>query len=129
MKTIFLLTVCLGFAVTSMAQKAQKTADYSYPDYATADTAKKSFVKRWKQGMTLYNTMCSKCHNKTVEGKAVIPDFSLPQLLDYEMRIAYVAHGDQLTDRFITDEEMTRIILYLQYKKKTGVPIRQASVL
>jgi hypothetical protein len=126
MKTVFFLAICLGFAVASTAQKA---VEFTYPETAVADTAKKNFVKRWKQGQTLYNLSCSKCHNKTVNGKSVIPDFSLPQLLDYEMRIAYESHGEQLTDRFVSDEEMQRIILFLQYKKKTGVPIRQASVL
>lgn len=129
MKTVFFLAICLGFAVMSAAQKAGKAAGFTYPETAVADTAKKSFVKRWKQGQVLYNLSCSKCHNKTVNGKSVIPDFSLPQLLDYEMRISYDAHGEQLTDRFVSDEEMQRIILFLQYKKKTGVPIRQASVL
>ncbi|MFM9911165.1 MAG: hypothetical protein ACKVOW_17630, partial [Chitinophagaceae bacterium] len=106
----------------SINTNAQKKDAFDYPD-DIADTAKKTFVKQFKQGIALYKITCSKCHNKTVDGKQIIPDFSLPQLMDYEMRIA-PEHGEQLTDRFITDDELARIIIFLRYKKKTGVLVR-----
>jgi cytochrome c553 len=100
--------------------------EFDYPD-DIKDTAKKSFQKQFKQGHIIYITTCGNCHNKTVNGKSVIPDFSLPQLMDYEMRIS-PDHGDNLSDRFISDEEMQRVITFLRYKKKTGVNVRPGPV-
>ena len=104
-----------------------QSIQFNYPE-EIADTAKKTFEKKIKQGHAIYITTCGSCHNKSVNGKTVIPDFSLPQLLDYEMRMS-PEHGDQLTDRFISDEEMERVILFLRYKKNSGVPVRPGPVL
>lgn len=117
------------FLVNSLAGIAQKKTEYTFPDDVVADTAKKSFVKQFNQGQILYNISCAQCHNmKDAKNKLVIPDFSLPQLMDYEMRL-YPQHAEKLSDTFVTDVEMNKIILFLRYKKKTGVTVTPKSVL
>lgn len=127
------ITVIVAFSLIAYSGFAQsKTSklpkiEFDYPD-DIVDTAKKSFEKKFKQGQVIYITTCGSCHNKTVNGKQIIPDFSLPQLLDYEMRMA-PEHGDKLTDRFISDQEMERVLIFLRYKKKSGVDVRPGPVL
>jgi cytochrome c553 len=112
----------LLFCLLATSLRAQKKAEFTYPEDALADTAKKSFEKQFKQGKILYNLTCSKCHNMKVEGKDVIPDFSLPQLMDYEMRI-YPQHVEELPDAKLADYEMQKIIVFLRYKTRTGKTI------
>lgn len=106
----------------SASGKSMPMPGYTFPD-DIADTAKKTFVTDFRKGHRIYLITCGSCHNKTVNGKEVIPDFSLPQLLDYEMRL-YQEHGDTLTDRFVTDDEMQKVITFLRYKKPSGVLVR-----
>lgn len=104
-----MLAFCLG-------SFAQKKAEFDYPEYlATDDSTKKAFVKQFSQGRILYNITCAKCHNL----KGVIPDFSLPQLMDYEMKL-YPVHMEKLNETKIADEELQKIILFLRFKKKSG---------
>lgn len=97
---------------------------FEYPDDMTADTAKKRFLKEFNKGKILYNLTCAKCHNINVDEKQVIPDFSLPQLMDYEIRIQYQAHEDDLKETNVTHDELEFIVLYLRYKKKSGTPYK-----
>src|SRR5687767_8730334 len=97
----------------------KKKEAFIYPD-DIADTAKKAFVKQFNQGQVLYNLTSGQCHNKKINGKKIIPDFALPQLMDYEMRM-YTQHEDKLDDKHVRDEEMAKIVLFLRYKKRTGV--------
>lgn len=108
---VFLHTVVLG----------QKRVEYEYPEDVIADTARQSFVKQFKQGLALYKIGCAKCHTTIVKGKEVIPDFSVPQLMDYEIRI-WPQHQEQLGDTQITDDELAKIVLFLRYKKKNPKP-------
>lgn len=115
----FIVFIVLSFTCSATAQKKM---EFDYP-LDISDTAKKSFEKTFKQGRILYQMSCSKCHDTTVKGKLVIPDFSLPQLMDYEMRM-YPEHGEQLTDKYISDKDMEKIVAFLRYKKTTGVKFR-----
>jgi hypothetical protein len=99
---------------------AQKNAEYDMPEDSTAESSKKEFIKHFKQGKILYNISCAQCHTVKDGRKEIIPDFSVPQLMDYEMRFYYPEHQERLTDTKITDEEMNKIILFLRCKKKTG---------
>lgn len=108
--------LALGLAVIANVCDAQKKIGYTYPD-DIADSAKKSFVKQFNQGMILYKISCNKCHIKLINGKEVIPDFSLPQLMDYEIRI-FPEHNEKLTDNKVSDEELAKIVLFLRYKEK-----------
>ena len=120
MKYIFLFSLILisGFISHCSAQKKEA---FRYPDdIPDSDSAKKAFVKQFKQGQVLYNISCGQCHNKKINGKEIIPDFALPQLMDYEMRM-YAQHDDKLDDKHVRDDEMAKIVLFLRYKTKTGV--------
>ena len=118
--TIFLITL-------NHTCVAQNKAGFTYPE-DIVDSSKKDFEKQFSQGRTLYTLICSKCHNINENKKTIIPDFSLPQLMDYEMRI-YPEHANKLSDAFLTDVEMTKIILFLRYKEKSGRPVRPPSKL
>jgi len=119
---IIRLSFIVLLSLFSLKSKAQKKLTWEvYPDEATTDTAKKSFEKKFKQGIVLYKIGCAKCHAKAEKGKEIIPDFSLPQLMDYEIRI-WPQHREQLSDVQITDEELQKIILFLRFKKKSGPP-------
>jgi hypothetical protein len=113
---LFFVMLMMGLA---FAGSAQKKEEFTYPD-DIADTAKKAFVKQFNQGKVLYQISCGQCHNKKISGKDIIPDFSLPQLMDYEMRM-YEQHENKLDDKHVRDEEMAKIVLFLRYKKKSGV--------
>ena len=113
---LFFVILMTGFFYVGNAQKKEA---FTYPD-DIADTAKKAFVKQFNQGKVLYAISCGQCHTKKINGKDIIPDFSLPQLMDYEMRM-YEQHTDKLDDKHVRDEEMAKIVLFLRYKKKTGV--------
>lgn len=119
-----ILTVLLIFQFAFIFKPAaQKNVEYDMPEDSTAEASKRAFIKQFKQGKILYNISCAQCHTVKEGRKEIIPDFSVPQLIDYEMRFYYPEHQERLTDTKITDEEMTRIILFLKYKKKTGRPV------
>ena len=94
---------------------------FDYPIPATSDTAKQRFEKEFAKGKILYQTNCAKCHTVQENGKATIPDFSLPQLMDYEMRFQYPEHEEDLKETNITHEQIEFVVQYLRYKKKSGM--------
>jgi mono/diheme cytochrome c family protein len=124
MRCIFLCIVIFCGAISEAG--AQNKMDFDYPD-DIVDSAKKAFVKQFNQGQVIYKITCAKCHTITENKKQFIPDFSLPQLMDYEMRF-YEGHSDQLGDNKITDQEMQYVILFLRYKKKSGKLVRPGAV-
>jgi len=97
--------------------------NYNLPDDSLSmnDSAKKEFVKSFNKGQIVYNLICAKCHNKIVNGLEVVPDFSLPQLMDYEIRIQYPIHQERLSPENLSATELDDVVNYLRYKKKSGV--------
>ncbi len=109
--------VTLAFLVFGMFNAmAQKQTAFNYPD-DIVDSARKQFSEDFKKGLILYKINCARCHNKLVNGKEIIPNFSLPQLMDYEIRI-FPEHNEKLTDNKVADEELAKIILFLRYRQK-----------
>jgi hypothetical protein len=98
---------------------ALEAIPFIYPDDIT-EAGKADFVKTYNKGHILYNINCAKCHNKTQEGKQVIPDFSLPQLMDYEIRIQYPDHQDPMRETNLSQEELDQVITFLRYKKRNS---------
>jgi len=95
---------------------------YSYPDdIISDDTAKKKFVKQFNEGEVLYKINCAKCHSSTVHGKEIIPNFTLEQLENYEIRIQNPKHEEDLRETNITLDELDEVILFLTYKKRNPV--------
>ena len=141
MKTIITITL-IAFAVVFSNCKATKNTNskvtqtetsqantkvpeqlYELPYDSASMTAaqKKQFVSDFEKGIIIYNTVCANCHNKLVNGVQIVPDFSLPQLMDYEMRIQYPSHENKLTETNLTALEFDQVVHYLRYKKKSGV--------
>lgn len=105
---------------TGMGKGKQQTGIdtiYDFPEDVTTDTGRTSFVKNFYAGRIIYKETCAKCHDSTKNDQLFYPDFSLPQLLDYEMRFQYPEHQDDLRDEKITAEELDKVVLFLQYKK------------
>jgi hypothetical protein len=119
----YIVRVLLFLIFTNQASSAQKKTDFDIPVDSTSEISQKAFIKNFNQGKILYTMSCARCHNFKEGKKEIIPDFSLPQLMDYAMRIEYPEHQDRLKDTKITDEEMNKIILFLRFKKKSGKPI------
>ncbi len=115
MKYILIITAFLICAAINC--KAQSDMEYTFPDDITENN-KEEFAKQFKKGNILYKMNCAKCHTNSIDDKEIIPDFSLPQLLDYEIRFAYPDHQDPMREVNISKEELDRIILFLQYKKR-----------
>lgn len=122
MRLHFLLMMT-AFAASTVVS-AQK--EFDYPEDSISAESRKAFDRTFKQGRILYNTVCGTCHNFKEKNKEIVPDFSMPQLMDYEMRRSYPTHTDKLDDRHVTDDEMNKIILFLRFKKKSGreFPVR-----
>lgn len=117
---LFLIIISSSFSVKAQSN-AQNEIQFTYPDDIKEED-KESFAKQIKKGNILYGMNCAKCHSKTEEGKEIIPDFSLPQLLDYEIRFAYPEHQDPMREVNITKEELDMIVQFLQYKKRNEAP-------
>lgn len=81
------------------------------------------FDEQFERGRILYNGNCGGCHNLKINGRMVVPDFSLPQLLDYEMRMQYAAHGDRLSEARVSKEELDDIQVYLRFRRPSGHPV------
>ena len=81
------------------------------------------FDEQFERGRILYNGNCGGCHNLKINGRMVVPDFSLPQLLDYEMRMQYAAHGDRLSEARVVKEELDDIQVYLRFRRPSGHPV------
>lgn len=114
MKIVVLVIVLLSAGICGMAQKK---LPYDFPDEANTDSAKKAFDKQFHNGQAIYKITCAKCHNKLVDGKEMIPDFSLPQLMDYEIRI-FPEHSEKIPETRITEVELANVVSFLRFRKK-----------
>jgi hypothetical protein len=103
---------------TKPAKSNKKEPIFDYPDYIDTDTGRASFVRDFAKGRIVYKQVCAKCHNVKKDGKLYYPDFSIPQLVDYEMRIQYPAHQEELKENSLSAEEFDWVVLFLQFKKK-----------
>lgn len=99
---------------------SQRELAFDYPPNLAPDS-QLVFVDHFKQGHILYDENCARCHTKVVNGERVIPDFTIPQLLDYEMRFTYPAHEEPLREVNVSAKELDDIQLFLQYKRPSGV--------
>lgn len=89
---------------------------FTYPDDVKEED-KPTFLSNYTKGQVLYAINCAKCHNKTEGNQSIIPNFSLPQLMDYEIRIQYPSHQDPMRETVVSPEELEQIISFLRYKK------------
>jgi len=82
---------------------------------------KKQVLQQFAAGKAAYITHCSGCHNKTVNGKSIIPDISFQQADTYRVRFANNQHKSELGTETVTEKELDDIVVFFQYKKESGV--------
>ncbi len=116
-KVIALLISTL--TITSCITSKSKIT-YDFPAAMAADV-REGYIKQWEKGKSLYELNCAKCHNTTVKGKTIVPDFTESQLVGYTLRVTNQKHEAALTDESVTEEELGQIMTFLTYKKKNKV--------
>ena len=79
---------------------------------------KKEFVLNFEQGSKLYDLNCASCHNKVINNKLVIPDFTVEQFEMYKIRIKNEPHVTSLGPQQIAPMEMNKILFFFINKKK-----------
>lgn len=119
---LFAPLLLLFIAADAGRPRLRKEKPATYPN-GLSDSARKVFVADFQRGQVLYDLNCGGCHNMQVDGRTVIPDFSLPQLLDYEMRSQYPEHQDRVRESDVSVEELDDIQTFLHYRKRSGVPV------
>jgi len=124
MKRAIVITAAFAgiLGIQAFAQKKQKVAYEFPPEMSVA--VQTEFAKLCDKGKILYDLNCAKCHNTTVKGKELIPDFSQEKLIGYELRVSNQQHEADMPDTKVTAEELGLITTFLTYKKKSGTPVR-----
>jgi hypothetical protein len=98
-----------------------KKMTYEFPE-AMTENVRKEYLRQCEKGAVLFDISCAKCHTKkTMFGKKIY-DFTSEQLYSYEIRRSNKTHENTLTSETVTTEELGYIIVYLQYKKRSGMP-------
>jgi len=113
MKRILLSVLFFMLCISGFAQKTQAMPEPVYPK-DLPDTLHPFFLKQYKQGYTLYNLSCAKCHNP---GNKPIPTFTDSQLMNYQMRVSK-GHKGVLTERQLSEGELGLVITFLNSMKK-----------
>ena len=116
-KRIVYTTCTLAMLV---ACTANKKLGYEFPE-AMLPHVKEGYRERCNKGQVLYNINCAGCHNVKVKGRSVVPDFKPEDLRGYELRVANPRHESSMPDSLVTEEELGIIMVFLQYKEKSGV--------
>ncbi len=107
---------CIIALLAALGCKVAKPIPYNLPEDIT-EKDKPNFVSQFNSGQILYKLHCADCHNIRTAGKDSIPTFSLPQLLDYEIRFQYPIHQDRMTEAQISASELDEIVIFLRYRK------------
>lgn len=105
----------------ALACVAQKKVDYVIPQGMSPE-AVPYFLERFNKGKALYAQACADCHNKMVQGKSVVPDFSTGSLESYaeQLRTSNNEHTQTINPRQLSSEDLSRVLYYLSHKKKTN---------
>jgi len=122
-RKIIASSVIACFLIQAYAQQKAKVG-YSFPPEMAAPV-KAEYVKMWEKGQVLYELNCAKCHNKTIKGQVVIPDFTPEQLKGYEIRVLNKEHEEDMPDEKVTAEELILISTFLSYKTKNSPEVNR----
>jgi len=107
-----------AFATLCFAQQ-QPTVVYTHNFPPDLDSAVKSqYIKIFEKGRVLYKINCSKCHDKTVNGVELMPEFTKEHLASYELRLQNTQHENELDDSHITAEQLQYVMVFLSFVKK-----------
>jgi hypothetical protein len=112
-----LLCFVLLIAATWFAACVSQKKLYELPE-AMLPHVKSEYARRCDQGKILYDMNCAKCHNSTIKGKTIIPDFNPDELRGYALRISNAKHEVNMPDSLVSEEELAVIMTFLNYKKK-----------
>lgn len=82
---------------------------------------KKELLVQFADGKKAYLSHCAKCHNKTIDGKDVIPDMTFEQVDTYRVRFTNSQHKSELSIETVTEKELDMIVIFFKYKKESGV--------
>ena len=114
------LIILFSFFIIACA--SQKQVDYVLPVGMNPEITN-VFLERFNKGKALYKIVCADCHNKKVNGKTIVPDFTPLQLDTYmhNFRQKNKEHSERLTVNSLSENELDYVIYYLTYKKKNPV--------
>jgi len=121
-KIVILLVVVTVCCTYGSAQKKQPKVMYThdFPKEMNA-VVKESYIKMFEKGRILYQVNCAKCHNKTVDGVELMPEFTKEHLAQYELRVQNPEHEEPLSEMRVNAEELQQIMIFLTYYKKVQV--------
>lgn len=108
------------FACIFIACSYEKKLGIDMPQ-GFSEERKQELLQQFAEGKTAFLTHCAKCHNKTVNGKTVIPDISFEQADTYKVRFANNKHKAALGTETVTEKELDMIVIFFKYKKESGV--------
>jgi hypothetical protein len=113
-----ILIIVLPAFAGDKKKKAEKIA-YEFPVTMTAPV-REQFIKECDKGQALYNLSCAPCHNRTENGKTIIPEWTQAQLVGYELRVLNSKHETGIPEEQVSAEELGYIMTFLSYKKKNA---------
>lgn len=111
-----IITIVLPAFAGGGKKKELKVA-YEFPE-TMSPAVREAFTKECDKGQALYNLGCAGCHNKIVDGKTIIPDWTSAQLVGYELRVLNPKHEAGIPEEQVSAEELGYIMTFLTYKKK-----------
>lgn len=111
----FIVSLCLLAACSY-----EKRLGIDMPEGFTSER-RQQVLQQFAEGKKAYLTHCAGCHNKTVNGKEVIPDISFEQADTYRVRFANNQHKTELREETVTEQELDMIVIFFAYKKQSGV--------
>ena len=122
MSSIFrLLSILSLLSIMTISCLQSKKMTYEFPTTMT-ENVRKEYLRQCEKGAIFFDISCAKCHTKkTMFGKKIY-DFTSEQLYNYEIRRSNKTHENTLTSETVTTEELGYILVYLQYKKRSGLP-------
>ena len=118
---LIVLILAVAIINESIAQKKVAKAVYThdFPVEMKADV-KEAYVKLFEKGRVLYEINCARCHNTTVKGIELMPEFTKEHLAQYELRLQNPKHEEELTEMRVNAEELQQITVFLTYYKKVN---------
>jgi mono/diheme cytochrome c family protein len=111
----FIVSLCLPAACSY-----EKKLGIDMPEGFSKER-KQQVLQQFAEGKKAYLTHCAGCHNKTVNGKEVIPDISFEQADTYRVRFTNNQHKTELREETVTEQELDMIVIFFAYKKQSGV--------